>query len=50
MSENILLGVILASIGDADALKQQATQIATRDNPLSALYPIGSMADVCPVI
>ena len=37
---------IIGSIGDADALKQQATQIATRDNPLSALYPIGSMADV----
>ena len=37
---------LIGSIGNVDALKQQAGQIASRDNPLSALYPIGSVADV----
>lgn len=37
---------IAGAIDSADALKQQAAQIASRNNPLSALYPIGSTADV----
>lgn len=37
---------VLGSIGNPEALQQNVAQVATRDNPLLALYPIGSLADV----